>query len=312
MFKRLKANSVNVLALCMMGGIFIAVFFLRNHSNTHPNIHQIWQSLLLAGIVVSLFAGLFNYWRLVKISEAPISTIAAAAQGYIELQGVANCDKPLKTPYHGIPCVWYRAYVFANRQQHGNNAGVDDNVLMNSRLLDYSESQLTFTLTDKTGKCRVNPSGAEVIHFEARTWRKNDHRYVEEYLPAGKRLYVLGQLDTRDDELDDDAIKKHLSKKLAGWKANKQQLLNRFDQNRDGKIDMMEWGKARQEAHECLLAEHAMKAHTGSFTLKKPTDNHLFLISAQSPQQLRDSYKNWVVGHLGILALLTLLWVNFT
>lgn len=308
MFKRLKTNSVNVLALGVIGGIFIAAFFLRNN----PNIHQIWLLLLLTGIFVSLFAGLFNYWRLVKISEAPISTIASAAQGYIELQGVASCDVALKTPYHGIPCVWYRAYVFANREQHGNNAGADDNFLMNSRLLDYSESQLTFTLTDKTGHCRVNPSGAEVIHFEAQTWRKNDHRYVEEYLPAGKQLYVLGQLDTRHDVLDDDATKKYLSEKLANWKANKQQLLNRFDQNRDGQIDLDEWQQARQEAHECLLAEHAMQAHTGSFTLKKPTDNHLFLISAQSPQQLRDSYKNWVVAHLGILGLLAFLWIKFS
>lgn len=308
MFKRFKSNSVNMLTLFSIGGIFLAAIFMRNS----PNIHQTWLALLLVGIVVSLFAGLFNYWRLVKISEAPISTIAAAAQGYVELQGVASCNKPLKTPYHGITCVWYRAYVFANRERHGNNAGVDDNMLMNSRLLDYSESQLTFTLTDKTGYCSVNPNGAEVIHFEARTWRKNDHRYVEEYLPAGKLLYVLGQLDTRHDVLDEDAINKLLSKKLADWKANKQQLLNRFDQNRDGIIDLDEWEQARQEAHECLLAQHAMQAHTGSFILKKPTDNHLFLISAQSPQQLRDSYKNWVVAHLGILGLLAFLWVKFT
>ncbi len=304
MFKRFKSNSVNVLALGVIGGIFFAAFFMRSH----PNIHQISLALLLVGIVVSLFAGLFNYWRLVKISEAPISTIAAAAQGYIELQGVASCEKPLKTPYHGIACVWYRAYVFANREGED-----DDSIdLTNNRLLDYSESQLPFTLTDKTGHCRVNPIGAEVIHFEARTWRKNDHRYKEEYLPAGKSLYVLGQLDTRDDVLDDDEMKKRLSKKLAGWKANKQQLLNRFDENRDGQIDLEEWQKARQEAHECLLAEHAMQAHTGSFTLKKPSNNHLFLISAKSPQQLRDSYKNWVLAYLGILGLLTILWVKFT
>ncbi len=297
-----------MLALCMIGVIFIAAFFMRNN----PNIHQIFLTLLLAGIVVSLFAGLFNYWRLVKISEAPISTIAAAAQGYVELQGVASCEATLRTPYHGIPCVWYRAYVFANREQHGNNAGADDNMLMNSRLLDYSESQLTFTLTDKTGHCRVNPSGAEVIHFEARTWRKNDHRYKEEYLPAGKPLYVLGQLDTRYDLLDEKTLNKKMSNKLAHLKEDKPRLLMRYDQNRDGQIDLDEWQKARQEAHECLLAEHAMQAHTGSFTLKKPTDNHLFLISAKSPQQLRDSYKNWVVTHLGILGLLAFLWVNFS
>jgi hypothetical protein len=303
MFKYFKSNSVNLTALALIGGFFIVAFFMRDH----PDIHQIWPQLLLVNIAISFFAGLFNYWRLLKISEAPISTIAAAAQGYIELQGIATSEKPLKTPYHGIPCVWYRAWVFANMADNNEPTGIYD-----SRLLDYSENQMVFTLTDNTGQCSVNPSGAEVIHFEARTWRKNDHRYVEEYLPAGKPLYVLGQLDSRHDVLDKATAKKHLVEKLAHWKTNKQQLLNRFDQNRDGQIDMYEWEKARQQAHECLLAEHAMRRGIGSFTLAKPTDNHLFLISAKSPQQLRDNYKNWVVNHLGILGLLSLLWFKFS
>lgn len=303
MIKRLKTNSINLLAFGSIGGLFIAAFFMRGD----PNIGQIWPKILLSGMAISFFAGLFNYWKLLKISEAPISTIAAAAQGYIELQGIASAEKPLKTPYHGIPCVWYRAYAFANAAGEREPTGIYD-----SRLLDYSESQMIFTLTDSTGRCSVNPKGAEVVHFEARTWRKNDHRYVEEYLPAGKPLYVLGQLDTRHDVLDNDAAKKYLIEKLADWKSKPQQLLRCFDQNLDGKIDMLEWQLARQEAQRQVLAEHAIRVGTGSFTLSKPDNSHLFLISAQSPQQLRDSYKNWVAGHLGILALLGLLWLIFT
>ena len=291
---RFKSSQVNVLTLLMIGGLFLAAFIVRNHANNH----QIWQMLLLATIFISAFAGLFNYLRLLKISEAPISTIAAAAQGYIELQGVASSEKPLKTPYHGIPCVWYRAWVFAN-------AADDETIdLMGTRLLDYSESELIFTLTDSTGNCSVNPIGAEVKHFKARTWRKNDHRYVEEYLPAGKQLYVLGQLDTRHDVINEAAINQKLGNKLAKLKANKQQLLNRYDHDRDGKISLEEWDKARFDARQCLAAEHAMQKGDGSFTLKKPTDNHLFLISAQSPQQLRDNYKAWCFGHLSLLTLL--------
>ena len=110
MFKRYKSSYVNALTLFTISGLLLATFFVRNN----PAANQIWLALSLVGSTLSLFAGLFNYWRLLKISEAPISTIAAAAQGYIELQGVANCEKPLTTPYHGIPCVWYRAWVFAN------------------------------------------------------------------------------------------------------------------------------------------------------------------------------------------------------
>ncbi len=64
-----------------------------------------WHWLLLTSIASCVFASIFNYWRLLKITEAPFSTIAAAAQGYFELFGKASTDKPLKTPYQDIPCV---------------------------------------------------------------------------------------------------------------------------------------------------------------------------------------------------------------
>ena len=289
----------------MLSGIVVVAFFMHIYNNIKPTV-----SLILAiDIAIIFLTGLYNYWRLLKISEAPISTIAAAAQGYIELQGKASTEKPLKTPYHGIACVWYRAYAYANREASAQD---NDNSFMDKRLLEYSESKQTFLLKDATGTCSVNPAGAEVIHFEARTFRKNDHRYVEEYLPVGKPLYLLGQLDTRHDVMDEKTLNKKLSEKLARLKANKPQLLNRYDQNRDGQIDLHEWEKARQEAHECLLAEHAMQHGLGNFTLKKPADHHLFLISAKSPQQLRNSYKNWLFIHLSLLSLLVIIYTQQT
>jgi hypothetical protein len=307
MFKRIKSQTVNLAALGTVGGVFLAAYLL--HLNRHSN--SSWQLLLAAALGVIFFAGLFNYWRLLKMTEAPISTIAGAAQGYIELYGKANCNKPLKTPYQGIPCVWYRAWVFANREDPED----DSMNFGNNRLLDYSESQTIFTLDDGTAKCEVNPQGAEVIHFMARTWRKNDHRYAEEYLPAGKPLYVIGQLDTRKEVMNDAKINQYLRAKLADWKTRPQELLSRFDQNRDGQIDMHEWQQARQQAHECLLAEHAMKAHVTNisgveYTLAKPASRQLFLISAKSPQQLRDSHKNWLAIHLSILLLLLALYAK--
>ena len=242
------------------------------------------------------------------MTEAPFSTIAAAAQGYVELFGKASTDKPLKTPYQDIPCVWYRASVYANRENE------DDKVadLFNLMPLEYSESKTIFSLDDGTAQCLVDPKGAEVIYFEARTCRKNDHRYVEEYLPVGKPIYVIGQLDTRRDLLDEEAMKKKLTEKLNDWKANKQQLLNRFDQNRDGQIDMNEWEQARHEARKEVMVEQAMQVSNSSgFTLTKPA-GQLFLISVKSPQQLRASYKKWLAVHLGVLALLLIFFAKLT
>jgi hypothetical protein len=296
MFARLKSYSVNVAALGLVCGLVGLVFF--KHAGTQ------W---LMAAIAISFFASVFNYWRLLKITEAPLSTIAAAAQGYVELFGKANTDKPLKTPYQSIPCVWYRAWVYANREVEGEEDAMD---LFGSNLLNYTESQLNFTLDDDTGQCTVNPTGAEVVYFEARTWRKNDHRYVEEFLPVNKPIYVIGQWDTRKDILDEASLNRDVSAKLIDWKSRPQQLLRRYDQNLNGQIDMDEWQLARQDAINEVKAEHSMQANNNAgFTLAKPAGK-LFLISAKSPQQLRDSYKTWAAIQFGMLAILLVFFVK--
>ena len=76
--------------------------------------------------------------------------------------------------------MWYRSSAYANREN--DNDKVADLLVMMP--LEYTESKTVFTLDDGTAQCKVDPQGAEVIYFEARTWRKNDHRYVEEYLPV--------------------------------------------------------------------------------------------------------------------------------
>lgn len=298
MFERLKSHSVNLAALGLASGVLLAYCLRFNIA------HGWWQ----LAIVTSIFASIFNYWRLLKITEAPISTIAAAAQGYVELFGKANTEKPLKTPYQSIPCVWYRAWVYANREVEGEEDAMD---LFGNNLLNYTESQLNFTLDDGTGKCTVNPIGAEVVYFEARTWRKNDHRYVEEFLPVNKPIYVIGQLDTRKDMLDEASLNRDVSAKLIDWKSRPQQLLRRYDQNLNGQIDMDEWQLARRDAIYEVKAEHAMQANNhGGFTLANPVGK-MFLISAKSPKQLRNYYKSWAIIHAGFLVLLTLFILSF-
>ena len=305
MFQSLKSQSVNFVALGLVFGVLVIIYLKHaNFTVSH------WHWLLFTSIATSLFASIFNYWRLLKITEAPISTIAAAAQGYVELFGKASTDKPLKTPYQDIPCVWYRSSVYANREND------DDKVadLLNMMPLEYSESKTIFTLDDGTAQCKVDPQEAEVIYFEASTWRKNDHRYVEEYLPIGKPLYVIGNLDTRKDILDEAALNRALGTKLADWKTRPQQLLNRYDQNLNGQIDMDEWELARRDAINEVKAEHVVQTNLSNkngsdFTLAKPAGK-LFLISAKSPKQLRASYKMWLVAHLGALALLLAFYIK--
>jgi hypothetical protein len=302
-FRKLHGELVNFAALAVAAAsLFTAYRFLH-----HPLYQSSVSTVIGLAIALSLLAGLFNYWRLLKMTEAPISTIAAAAQGYIELHGMANTAKPLKTPYHGIPCVWYRVWVYANVQTPGHSQSPEDR-----RLLEYLESDAPFLLTDNTGTCEVNPKGAEIIFTTQRTFFKNNHRYVEEYLPAGKALYVQGYLDTRYDIVDKRQINQALNATLNDLKSRPQHLLNRYDHDLNGEIDLQEWELARQDAMQQVQAKLAMRSHQGSFTLSKPKDAHVFLITAKSPQALSAAYKRWVMVHSLVLAGLLLLWAKYT
>jgi hypothetical protein len=301
MFQRLSSHIVDLIAAGVYVWVFFAAYFmLFSHAD-----QSTWQLILSFAMLISLFAFAFNYWRLLKITEAPISSIAAAAQGYIELHGTASTLKPLKTPFHSIPCVWYRAWVYADRHEDSGS-----NKIADTRLLEYVESDQEFKLHDSSGSCMVNPKGAEVIYSEKRTQHKNEHRYVEEYLPAGKRLYVLGHLDTLHEYNTIDAIQRDTSALLVYWKTNPVKLLLRFDQDRNGQLDMDEWEKARAEARREVETHHQMRAHNEIYTLAKPAKGQLFLISALSPQALRSRYEYWSWVHLSALILLLIAYVK--
>ena len=91
MFERLKSHGVNLVALGF-AFILIVAYFIRHDVGAISSRHWLW----IFSLMMSFFASIFNYWRQLKITEAPISTIAAAAQGYVELYGKAKTDKPFQ------------------------------------------------------------------------------------------------------------------------------------------------------------------------------------------------------------------------
>jgi len=290
-FQRFKTRHFNFICLGLL--LAATAWAYVNHAQ-----RIYWVYIALSGVLVSTLASVFHYWRYLKISEAPISSISSAAQGYVELYGKASTEKPLVTPYHGIPCVWFRAWVFSNPQSNHHAQQLLDN-----RLLDYQESQSPFILQDDSGRCVVNPTGAEVIYYQARTWRKNNHRYVEEYLPAHQSIYVIGALDTRKDNLDAKRLNQQVSAHLAALKQTPSRLLHLYDHDLNGEIDMHEWELARQDAIHQVTSAHAMQAHTSSFVLSKPAGQQLFLISAKSPLQLRKNHLQWLAAFMALLTL---------
>lgn len=285
MFKRWTSHYVNLITCGLYFGLLIAGLFF-NAILTTLIVHKIIWALAL----LSLLAFAFNLWRYLAIATAPVSSIAAAAQGYVEFNGVASIMPPMLTPLHGLPCVWYQSWAYA--KDHKNLW----------RLVDYSQSDKIFQLTDDSGTCSINPSGAEVIHMLKKTSHKHNHRYVEAYLPTDKPIYVIGHLDTRHHFTSEETIKKHMGSLISDWKSNPTKMLFRFDLDRNGEIDQDEWEKARAQARSEVTLQHMNKAHIGNFEINAPTNGQLYLLSGMSPDFLRASYRYWVLTHLTVLA----------
>ena len=284
MFKRWTSHYVNLYTCGAYLGLLIAGLFFN--AILTPAIVQ--QTMWLT-VFLSLFAFAFNLWRYLAIAKAPVSSIASAAQGYVELSGIATMAPPISTPRHGEPCVWFRSWTFA--RDHKNLW----------RLIDYSQSKQVFQLEDDSGVCTVNPQGAEVVHLLKRTSYQHNHRYVEEYLPINQPLYLIGHLDTRHHFTCEKTIKKHMGHLISDWKANPTKMLFRFDLDRNGEIDQEEWEKARAEARSEVTLEMMNQAHTGDFEIAAPTNGQLYLLSGMSPDFLRNSYRCWVITHLAVL-----------
>jgi hypothetical protein len=248
--------------------------------------HQIWLFLALASLALSFMAWLFNLRRLLAISEYPTSTIAAAAQGYVELVGGARPILPLKSPLLGRECVWFRYWVYAK----------DSNGIW--RLEKYQSSEQEFEIEDATGRCRIDPAGAEVIAAERHSKQQHDHRYIEELIPAGKSTYILGQLRTITEATAAQQIKQEVGQLLAKWKKAPQQFLRRFDLDGNGEVDMNEWEQARAHARLEVLQQKGVLNGNEVHLIHAPEDGRLFLISGVSPHELRSRYKFWGILHL--------------
>ncbi len=240
-------------------------------------------------IVIAVLAFAFNYWRYLAISKAPVSTIAAAAQGYVELNGIASIKKRMLSPLHNVECVWYRSWTYAKGAENF------------WRLVDYQQSDETFQLTDSTGTCTVDPGGAEVIHMLKRTREHNYHRYVEEFLLAGFPLYLIGQLDTRHHFVGKKETKKQIGHLITDWKSNQTKMKQRFDLDRNGEIDQEEWEKARRQAREEVDRQQMGKAHIGDFEISAPKNGQLYMLSGIHPKDLRKGYGYWALSYLAML-----------
>jgi hypothetical protein len=238
---------------------------------------------------VSFLAWVANYRRYRQVHDVPTSRVASAAQGYVELFGrSANiADSPVLSPLTSLPCCWYR---YCIERKTADNEWQHE---------DSGESISHFLLVDETGECVISPDGAEVLYARENTWTRDDRRYTESLLLPNGVLYALGEFRTTSSAVLELEKNKDISHLLADWKQDQPRLLERFDTNRDGALDLQEWEAARMAARRQVEAEHAQaRSGEGVHLLVKPADGRVFILAAQVPEKIGRRFAVWTWVHL--------------
>lgn len=250
-----------------------------------------WLWVLGIMSVISLFAWFSALRRLRAVRDTPTSRIASAAQGYVELigRGKQLSDPPLLSKLSALPCLWYRYKI--ERKNAKNEWSTQDS----------GESNDPFLIEDDSGRCVVDPSGAEILTNHKDTWIQGQYRYTEWKLLNIDSIYVIGQFRTFGGSSSQVSAKDEMNQVLMEWKQDMQSLHKRFDLNNDGELSMQEWMLARQAAKreaQKRVAEARNQPDTNY--MLQPHDGRLFLISNLPQNKLERRYWFWTWAHLAI------------
>lgn len=269
--------------LITSGGQLLLLF-----AGFHLNTPEAWLVCLSLIALISLLAWYSALHRQRLILGTPTSRIASAAQGYVELLGDgAPIDHAILGKYSNLPCLWYRYKVEAKNYKgewHTEATG---------------ESDAPFLLDDGSARCVIDPQHAEIITQHNDVWRAGDRRYTEWKLLERDEIYALGEFKTYGGSNNPTTLNDLIKAVLIEWKSDNENLLKRFDLNKNGLLDMEEWLLARQAAkREASKRLAEVRAEADTHFLLKPHNGRLFLISNLSPEKLAGRYALWTLLHL--------------
>jgi hypothetical protein len=237
-----------------------------------------WSALLTVLSLTTLYFSFYNLHRARLIEDTPTSRIRSAPQGYVELIGKADMmrGEAVISPLSGTPCCWWRY-----RVERKNDKGW--------RTIRREKSSALFLIRDATGECILDPDDASISASERSVWYgpnatptagpdkgtgtthsqfnrfglkisinttfDGDYRYTEELIMPGDPLYAIGLFNSLS-EIDRKTVRDDMVKeRLRQWKADHASLLQNFDKNRDGQIDLDEWESVRKAAKREVTRE---------------------------------------------------------
>jgi len=252
---------------------------------------QVWLGVFVAAALINLWAWIVALgWRR-AIVDTPTSRVVSAAQGFVELIGTGQplAETQLLSPYTQLPCLWYRYTL--ERRKNGE-----------WRQVEQGESDLPFILDDGSGRCELDPVGAEILTTHKETRTQGDERHSESVLLKGDRLYALGDFVSSNGAQTALNTRRDVGDLLAEWKTNQPALHERFDLDRSGGIDEQEWQLARQDAEREVARRHReIRNQPTLHRLRKPGSRKPYLIANHPPEKLGRRYAWLSAGYLALL-----------
>lgn len=238
--------------------------------------------------IISLFAWIAALRRRRAIVDTPTSRIVSAAQGLVELHGHGRpIEPPVLSHLYHLPCLWYRFQV--------EEKDADDRWAM----VNQEESAVSFIVDDGSACCVVDVEGAEILTRHKEVRDQGGYRTTEWTLQIGDPIYARGEFRTLGGGAVELDTHQAISQRLAEWKNDPATLLERFDLNGDGQLDINEWQLARQAARrEVARAHHELRNDADVHILRRPRSDHPYLISNLDPARLARRYLHRAMFHL--------------
>jgi len=267
----------------------------------------------------------FRWWHWARlIEDTPTSRVRSAAQGYVELVGTGRrmSGAPVIAPLSKLPCTWW-SYTVERRTRDARDR-------TKWKVVSRRVSDALFYLEDDTGRCIVDPEGAEVLPTASDVWHGDtplpvagppvhrgfrgfgsDYRYRESRMHDGDPLYAIGWFRT-ESNVQPGAVDAEVAALLRQWKRDPAELMKRFDTDGDGTLTLIEWEKAREAAHEQVMAERRqVAAEPGVHVLEMPRDGRPMLLASGDAEKLARRYRFHAVAGLAafLLAATALAWM---
>jgi hypothetical protein len=272
----------------------------------------LWMALLAGAAAWGFYSG-FKWWRWARlIEDTPTSRVRSAAQGYAEIEGMSRLlgGEPIVAPLSRRRCVWW-SFVIEEQVRDGRRR--------RWRTVEEATSGDIFALEDDTGRCVVDPDGAEVLPSAQDSWRGDTprpvagpplargfrgfggrYRYRESRLHPDEPLYAIGWFRS-DTGVDGRPPEDEAAALLREWKRRPQELLRRFDRDANGALSLEEWERAREEAHREVMSDRAHRAaEPGVHVLTAPADGRPFLLGAGTAAGLGRHYRLRAAGGLAL------------